>query len=262
MKAEKEKLLKLAANPNNIAGIYNYCDNWCENCAFTKRCFQFLMNKEDVSTDNNFSNKEKLWDDIKNSLNMAVELIDDLAEQMKIDLNDSNHEEYKNHHRKKNEELIKNPLVTRGFMYSRLVQKWFDKNNYLFLDKGREMEKFASFGFDKKSVEDHLYKLQDILENIFRYQYFIPAKISRAVGAIDIEIENPQKNLPKDSDGSAKIALITIHKSIDAWAELNKIFPQKEDEILEILVLLKKLLNETNKIFPNAMSFIRPGFDE
>lgn len=193
---------------------------------------------------------------------MAVEMIDDLAEQMEIDLNDSYQEEYKNNNRRKNEELVKNPLVTKGFMYSRLVQKWFDKNNNMFLDKGKELEKFATLGFDKKSVKDNLHKLQNILENIFRYQYFIPAKISRAVGAIDIETEKPQKNLPKDSDGSAKIALITINKSLESWVELTKIFPQKEDEILEILVALKKLLDETKKIFPGAMSFIRPGFDE
>jgi len=29
-----------------ISGIYNYCDYWCERCAFTKRCRNFVMGRE------------------------------------------------------------------------------------------------------------------------------------------------------------------------------------------------------------------------
>ncbi len=28
-------------NKNNISGIHNYCDRWCERCAFTTRCAAF-----------------------------------------------------------------------------------------------------------------------------------------------------------------------------------------------------------------------------
>lgn len=29
-----------------IPGIYNYCDYWCERCAFTRRCRNFAMGRE------------------------------------------------------------------------------------------------------------------------------------------------------------------------------------------------------------------------
>ena len=29
-----------------IPGIYNYCDYWCERCAFTKRCRNFMTDRE------------------------------------------------------------------------------------------------------------------------------------------------------------------------------------------------------------------------
>lgn len=29
-----------------ISGIYNYCDYWCERCAFTRRCRNFAMGDE------------------------------------------------------------------------------------------------------------------------------------------------------------------------------------------------------------------------
>ena len=33
-----DDLLELAEDPRFIEGIYNYCDRWCERCAFTERC--------------------------------------------------------------------------------------------------------------------------------------------------------------------------------------------------------------------------------
>ena len=29
-----------------IPGIYNYCDYWCERCAFTRRCRNYQMGEE------------------------------------------------------------------------------------------------------------------------------------------------------------------------------------------------------------------------
>ena len=43
---DKERIKKLAQNPDFISGIYNYCDRWCERCAFTSRCMNFAMGEE------------------------------------------------------------------------------------------------------------------------------------------------------------------------------------------------------------------------
>jgi hypothetical protein len=40
---DKEELKKLAADPNHITGIYNYCDRWCERCSFTARCLNYML---------------------------------------------------------------------------------------------------------------------------------------------------------------------------------------------------------------------------
>jgi hypothetical protein len=68
--------------------------------------------------------------------------------------------------------------------------------------------------------------------------------------------------LPKDSDGSAKVALIGIDRSISAWGIMLRYFPAYEDELLKILVVLEKLRKKVEKEFPDARSFFRPGFDE
>ncbi len=80
-------------------------------------------------------------------------------------------------------------------------------------------------------------------------------------GKFEDRYEMPD-DIPKDSDGSAKIALIATDRSISAWGKLLKHLPKSEDEILEILVLLERLRNMTEKEFPDARKFVRPGFDE
>lgn len=65
----------------------------------------------------------------------------------------------------------------------------------------------------------------------------------------------------KDSDGSAKVALIGIDEGVAAWATLHKHFPEEEDSILKLLVHLERLRRHSEKEFPNARAFVRPGFD-
>ena len=75
----------------------------------------------------------------------------------------------------------------------------------------------------------------------------------------DWEVENGYQ---KDSDGSTKIALIAIERSITAWAKLYELLPLSEDVALESLALLQQLQQKAKEEFPDAMQFKRPGFDD
>ena len=68
--------------------------------------------------------------------------------------------------------------------------------------------------------------------------------------------------MPRDSDGSAKVALLGIDRSLVAWTRMRQHFPKRADNILDILVDLERLRRLTEKTFPNARAFKRPGFDE
>ena len=72
---------------------------------------------------------------------------------------------------------------------------------------------------------------------------------------------NPDFIFPKDSDGSAKVALIAVDRSIAAWSKLLRTFPERETETLEILAHLVRLRREAEQEFPHARAFVRPGFD-
>ena len=56
--------------------------------------------------------------------------------------------------------------------------------------------------------------------------------------------------------------MIEIERSINAWSELLKYFDAEKKDILKIINYLKQILQMTEKEFPKARSFIRPGFDE
>ena len=65
-----------------------------------------------------------------------------------------------------------------------------------------------------------------------------------------------------DSDGSAKIALIAIDRSLSAWRVMQSSLSEKADSIQPMLLELERLRRATEQTFPHARDFIRPGFDE
>ena len=86
-------------------------------------------------------------------------------------------------------------------------------------------------------------------------------KLSRALMQEDRSLDDPSGDFSRDSDGSAKVALIGVDRSIGAWVRLRDHFPEKEDAILDVLVLLDRIRKRTESDFPGARSFVRPGFD-
>jgi hypothetical protein len=70
------------------------------------------------------------------------------------------------------------------------------------------------------------------------------------------------EEFPKDSDGSAKVALIAIDRSMAAWGHMHSYFSSHRDQILSIIKHLDSLRQRVEQVFPEARNFVRPGFDE
>ncbi len=75
------------------------------------------------------------------------------------------------------------------------------------------------------------------------------------------EIDIPDV-FPKDSDGSAKVALIDIDRSMAAWANMSEHLPELEIDTIKNLVHLNGSRDSVEKTFPGARAFGRPGFDD
>lgn len=258
---DKEKLKKLAQDLKLIPGIYNYCDRWCERCPFTSRCLNYAMGEEDRDDPDSHDIKSKaFWKKLEESLKLAIELLEDMAQEQGIDLNDIDTEEAIREHERSREAAASHELSQRANQYADMAEHWYEANKQIFKQREKDLKKELSIGLEQKKLLDEARSIVDATEVIAWYQHQIYVKIMRALTNPEID-EKFEDEIQNDSNGSAKVALIGMDRSIAAWARLTEHFPDQSDEILDILLHLDRLRKKTEKIFPNARAFKRPGFD-
>jgi hypothetical protein len=68
--------------------------------------------------------------------------------------------------------------------------------------------------------------------------------------------------IAKDSDGLAKVALVGMDRSINAWRLIQLCLPEKAASVIALILRLEQLRQRKEREFPDARDFIRPGFDE
>ena len=259
---DKNRLLDLAANPDFISGIYNYCDRWCERCPFTDRCLNYAMQEAEGETQvDQDIEKEAFWKRLEESLQVAIDLLNEMAEKEGIDLKQIDFESSTKEFEEEQARAEAHPLACTARKYSEIVDKWFKKNKRLFREREIELTQQLKIGIDKTTLKKEVAQIVDALEVIFWYQYQIYVKIMRALTGTEADKFAEENGFPRDSDGSAKVALIAIDRSIGAWRQLTDYFPEKTDDILTVLLHLDRLRKSTEAEFPNARAFLRPGFD-
>jgi hypothetical protein len=265
----KGRALKdLARDPRFIPGIYNYCDRWCERCPLSNRCLNYAMERAEDDGDpaSRDLTNEKFWGKIEQNFPDTIEMIRADAKERGIDLDDSRlGDEVKMAEREERRRAAKNrPLVKAAMAYVKAADKWFKESEMIFEAKGLELGTLAQL--EVGNPEGEVDELKDFVEVIRWYQHFIYVKLSRAVHSLaneELETDDEMKAFPKDSDGSAKIALIGIDRSIAAWSNLRTTLGSNEtDRILDLLVQLAAIRRETETLFPQARAFVRPGFDK
>jgi hypothetical protein len=241
------QLKKLAAEKRFTQGIYNYCDRWCERCPQTSRCLNFSILEEEFSDpEAQDIRNEAFWNKLLGILGETLEMLKESAKEWGIDpemLESADDIE----DIKSKDMAVKDHLLCRAAKrYSDSVEDWFSGKERLF--------------FETPALSNEEVNLEEAIEVIRWYQYFIAAKVIRAVrGKIE---EERFDEFPSDSDGSAKIALIAIDRSIGAWAVVPHYDHPSAESVIEIISFLDHLRQAVEKTFPSARLFTRPGFDE
>jgi len=253
---DKEELLRRAKDPRHIPGIYNYCDRWCERCPLTARCLNFAMEEESGTRaeDLDLAN-DRFWKKISESLQLASSLLQDLAEEEGIDL-DAVVDEPKG-----DEPKVVHLLPSMAQRYALLVDEWLENNGDWFEPDPRQSPNHLHLVKESPNPQEDPISRKEALEVILWYQVFLPPKLYRALLSKTEEMELEEDDFPKDSEGSAKIALIGIDRSLSAWGELAAQWEGHEAAIREIVNHLIRLREMVEKEFPGARAFIRPGFD-
>jgi hypothetical protein len=259
----KEDIKKLAENKDFISGIYNYCDRWCERCPFTSRCMNYAMSRE-YTNDSEASDitNEKFWQSLSEIFKVTREMLEESAEELGIDIDAIDYEEISQEERIK-DKIVKNHECCRAAKkYSEMVDELFSSDYQPALKIiGKQDTKNAS-ELNKFKSSDGPVAVEEVVEIIYYYQHFIYVKLMRSIHGILGNSAELSEEYPKDSDGSAKIALIAIERSMAAWTHMHNYFPSHQDQVLSILAQLDRLRKRVETIFPDARKFIRPGFDE
>lgn len=251
-----------------IPGIYNYCDRWCERCAFTSRCRNY-ENTSQLKPEQLDMNNKAFWNNLSSNFDKALKLLQKAAKKHGIDINKPMSPEEEQAYEERESVLRKatkqHPLSNLCAGYRKVVLPFFkDELSSELVDKTRELVSHLHMGIHTEEGVAHTMAGLGDCEAIIRwYVFFIDAKLQRALhGKIEGEGWELDNGYPKDSDGSAKIAVIAVEKSMAAWTRMYELLPSCEDAALKALSLLTQIKRKALEEFPACMAFKRPGFDE
>ncbi len=253
-------------NPTLISGIHNYCDRWCERCHMTSRCSVFLTTP-DLDPDD-FENEEDFFkaafESVHDTFQLTMELIRETAEKENIDLTEIEDDESFTERRAIEKSEIKtSPLSTLSWEYMELSRAWLNNSGPSLKELEENLQRTALMDLPDRNPEQEALALKDALEVIPYYMTQIHVKLVRAQSTPREEDEWFEENdFPKDSDGSAKVALIGIDNSSKAWGTILTHLAEQEDSILPILSKLQHLGRLVETSFPKASAFKRPGLDD
>lgn len=246
-----------------IDGIYQYCDRWCERCTFTSRCAVY-EDETGLSPEELDINNKAFWQRIGQNFAQAQELLKKAAEEMGIDINSTDPETEQRYQQREKlkADNHKHPVARLSLEYSKIGRDWL-KTQPGMLDRLENLKTELTLGVE---TEDGAKKetriIGDSIAVIQWYLVFIHVKLSRALMEKSTNAEHqPYMEGIHNYDGSAKIAIIGIDRSINAWTALYEILHEHEDHFLNILAMLQKIKKMAIEEFPGALTFVRPGFD-
>jgi len=259
----KEKIKKLAQNTHFITGIYNYCDRWCERCPFTSRCLNFALGNEQFADPESRDITNKLfWQKLTEMFQITLDLLKETVEREGIDLDSLDIQELAEEEMF-NEEVAENHECCRAAkVYGEIADDWFDSARDLFGQKEDEPDLNMLPEMPYVSPVWEGASFEEAVQVVRWYQDQIYVKLMRAIRGHLEEKPEILDEFANDSDGSAKVALIAMDRSIAAWGEIRNHCPLRDNDILDLLVHLDRLRRRVEKVFPAAREFIRPGFDK
>jgi hypothetical protein len=225
---------------DRIEFISAYCDRWCERCAFTARCSAHAVHVATAMCDGDFEQALELAlgsprsPDRADAPDWYREVLQ--AQPTRAELDEQSRLEEARHAR-----IEQEPLTTLAPAVMHLTVAWLKAHRHLLRQTATgELAGAAEvLGWDSG---------------------LIGAKIHRAMDGRDRSWQDETDDDPIQNDwnGSAKVALISIARSA---AACDVLAATRDTEAARLGEELRNLGRQVHREFPNALRFIRPGFD-
>jgi hypothetical protein len=233
---------------NRIDFISSYCDRWCERCAFTERCSVFACKVAiDMCGDAEAGMELALGtpksDDGSGPPTIGEQLLLEIENQMPTEAEMA---EYRREKGARNARIAAVPIAQMSDVYMTRSRDWIDYHASAFENHSDPIvrEAFAIVAWDS---------------------FLIHVKLRRALDGLDGFEHGARENVEDDPvqtdwNGSAKIALISIERSAHAWRTIGGAIG--DGSALALGDALETLARSVLAVFPEAMAFRRPGFDD
>lgn len=250
---------------NFIPGVYNYCDRWCERCHLAMRCRVYDGISDENGNIVELSMEETLKE-VARDFAKTFEMLQQWADEEGIDLEEASKasEAYAKKQITIEENVDKHPLASASWDYTAKMQQWMEETRPFLLGNIDSFKQQIEMDIAPEEQVDKTLKIKNALEILQYYTYPIHVKTKRALDGLffdDEDMDIWEDNIQTDYNGSAKVALLEIDRSLMAFEMLRQIFPDELDNCLPLMAQLQKLHKGLESTFPNARKFVRPGFD-
>lgn len=245
-----------------ISNIYTHCDTWCERCLFTSRCRSFQIQLE-AGLINPASAGGDIVQQLTTALTLTKQYIARLAQSHEPtgpQAPDSTQAQFLEENPVYNPQTQPYPVTVLAHEYLKLTGYWLKTENKLLEITGQQQRRDVQLGL-RTEVEAMaiLHALKDAWEMIRWYRTLIPVKIQAALRALTEPTNDPHFTLYYL--GKAKLVLVSIDRSMMAWETIIRHFPEKADDLFDLMALLSRMRREMETLFPEARAFKRPGLD-
>ena len=227
---------ELASDPNLIPGVYNGCDQWCDYCPVTARCLAFKCQPK-----------------------CGCDAYDNIADAMRASMI-----------------LLKNCHEAEGLKPPERLLRLLDddpRKHVTYVPLNDALERMAKHHAvlataflattDHPPLTHHFPKREHgptPFEVFVFYHMLIAIKIYRAIVSSATAARGGDAGARADATTSAKVALVSIDRSIEALQVMALDDPDPRIEHMRRHLL--RLTREVEGRFPEARSFVRPGLDQ
>ena len=227
-------------HPDFIPGVFNLCDQWCDYCPVTARCLAYTCIAE-----RRVRAPGDIYDAVASRLHAAVQGARDEAAADGVETGDL-------------DALLS--LISPAAVKIPALTEPLARIERM----GRQYRLAAARYLSSRPDAPELSRRRQsgqptALDVLAWYHRLIPTKVFRALVSTAQAAEG-EPDRAEDATISARIALVSIDKSILALAELAT----EDDDVRidHLRMLLRQLGRVVEAQFPDARSFVRPYFDE
>jgi len=242
-----------------IPGIFNFCDSWCERCPFTQRCQNYLLQYPNGAPQQELD-AETLVKRLMEALELTKAFIEKRSRQNMLDTEAVTLEAEAAGTRLAEDTADRPQVAQLCDEYLDVTARWLRQEMDLLEQAGHQQKFEVNLGVRTEAEALELLNgLKDAWEVIKWYRTLIPVKVMSALQVRNVPSGDTKLSLY--FNGKAKLVLVSIDRSLTAWHTLLNHYPEKTDEVLDMLVLLDRIRKQMEETFPGARGFRRPGLD-